>query len=159
MWTVLWYNRKHKVLVRRKKILYTQGKFSEKSFLILQQHIVVIKLLMPLVPRGPNTITAQPWLRLYSLQYTSEYFIAINIFYCVTFIILSNWCCSQPYGLSFHSNLGSLLISTFLFLFVGKTLSAKTDRINHVNPFCRFPLTFVFVTNGELQAAYELIQF
>ena len=79
MWIVLWYNRKHKVLLRTREFS-TQGKLSESSLLILQQHIQICKLLIPLVPRGPNTTTAQPWLRLYSLQYTSEFLLPLMFF-------------------------------------------------------------------------------
>ena len=82
---VLWYNRKHKVLLRTRKFS-TQGKLSEGSLLILQQHYIC-KLLIPLVPRGPNTTSAQPLMRLYSVQIYFWVFIAINIFYCVTFTI------------------------------------------------------------------------
>ena len=52
-------------------------------------------------------------------------------------------------------------MTTFLCLFIDKTLSAKTDQIDlRCKPFLSLSVKpFVFVTNGELQAAYELIQF
>ena len=70
--------RKSKVLLRRKKILYTQGKFSENSFLISQQHIVV-SCLYNWGQGGQTLLRHSPDPSIYFWV-----FIAINIFYCVT---------------------------------------------------------------------------
>lgn len=64
--------------VKDKKILYT-GKVIRKLTLNLTA-AYICKLLIPLVPRGPNTTSAQPLMRLYSVQYTSEFLLPLIFF-------------------------------------------------------------------------------
>ena len=52
-------------------------------------------------------------------------------------------------------------MTTFLCLFIDKTLSAKTDEIDlPCKPFLSLSVNplFLLLINGELQVAYELIQ-